>query len=429
MMELLPAQAVWVEEACLELLDGQLTILRALPSTGKSTLATAIAGQLGPSCLILNGRSLNGDSWDLLARQLKVELASLVQEHGCAQLVFDDYPHALRWGYGVHLQRTLLHVLVDGPLARDIGAILIGRWGRSMHLQVRGSPLIARATSRPLPTVSELDALASGLTSEQSLIAEAEVGGNCSLLPKVRQVGGALDFSVVRECLEQLSGPWVDDLPWEAVLALQNTPKPDISSLRDTLAWEAVQPMLCHQPDGEVMLLQGLTCGTFSQQMNERSPAWPAAANLSVERYADLLSGVNDAIWVDRYLAKDPPALLRFLTAVRGRTSTRLRLLLSSSVTSDSIRHHSDVMRDIANLHGVEMRSMSRGHFTLLHDRHLVFLGDVEGGVVLPITAVILSEASPGSAVAVYVPYMPRRLVEEAWAAALPAERWIPAAQ
>lgn len=427
MTSLLPSQSRWVESVSLELLDGQVVMLRGLPSTGKTILGEAVHASLGPSALMLHGRSLGAGSWEEVQSHIREQLIGLVEQHGCAQLIIDDYPHALRWDFGVRLQRLLLYTLVDGPHARDIGALVIGRWARAIHITARGSPLITRTSAVTLPAPDELDFASLGITDEEAAMVSREVGNNCALLTKVRRLNGALDFGVVRECLDHLSAQYVADLPWEAVIELRQSETIDNTRLRTTLSLEALLPLLQRRPDGQLALIAGLVGDPFQHHLHERSPTWPRHAESSQERFVDLLSGVEDAAWIDRYLAADPPRLLTFLQGIRSKSTTRIRLLLSSSVCSEAIRRHSDVMWQIAALDGVEVRSMSRDYFGLLHERQLVYLGDAEGGAVLPTVDVILGAVLPGSAMAVRAPFMPRNLVEEAWERALPADRWVPA--
>lgn len=424
MSTLLPAQRRWVEDVCLELLDGQIVVLRGLPGTGKSVLADAILRELGRGAMIIHGRSFNDhNQMDYISR-IRDTITSSFQSTGQAQLVFDDYPHALRWSDAARLQATLLHALVDGPIARDTGALLTGRWARSMQLRVRGSPLLARAQFRPLPEIADADLEIVGIQKNDFGKTLDEIGAMPSLLARVRIIGGRPDYSAVRQVLAELASRWIGDLPWEAITWLRSRVGEPDEDLRSSLAWEAVQPLLTNIRPRR--LLAGLRNSEFEALLEDRSPVWPSEKSRSVERFVDLINGVSSLIWVDRYLTSDPVNLYEFIQGVRSRTSTRLLLLTSSSLTSDAIRRNSDTVKDLARLDGIEIRSMGQRHYRLLHDRQLVFLGDREGGVVLPTTDVILGRNPVGSALAVQVPIVERALVEDAWAKGIPADRFLP---
>ncbi len=72
MSTLLPAQRAWAEDVGLELLDGQIIVLRGLPGTGKSILADAVHHELGQETVIVRGRSFN--------EQNQYELISMIRE-------------------------------------------------------------------------------------------------------------------------------------------------------------------------------------------------------------------------------------------------------------------------------------------------------------------------------------------------------------
>lgn len=424
MNALLPSQRAWVDNVCLDLLDGQIVVLRGLPGTGKSVLANALRREFGQSAVMVDGRSFSEQNQHDLAANFREEISTSLHTNGHAQLIFDDYPHALRWTGGARLQALLLHMLVDGPNARDTGALLTGRWARSMHLKVRGSPLMARAQFSSLPFATGVDMNALGIPSNEHAKTRDEIGGTASLLGKIRLVGGMPDYSIARQILSHLSDGWINDLPWEAIIWLRNGRREIDNDFRSSLAWEAIQPLLADPGTREV--LAGLRGQAFQRDLEQRSPAWPSTWVDSVERFADLISGISSLIWVDRYLTSDPRTLYKFVLALRALASTRLRLLISSTLTSEAIRRDVDAIRDLLSIEGVEIRSMGGRHYKLLHDRQLVFLGEHQGGVVLPTIDVILGATPVGSALAVQVPIMERALVEEAWQMGVSPDRFLP---
>lgn len=133
-------------------------------------------------------------------------------------------------------------------------------------------------------------------------------------------------------------------------------------------------------------------------EIRQQNPGWPGSARESVQRFADLLAGAEDAIWVDRYLFSDPRRVRTFIDELRHFTAARLRLLVSGD------RDRPDLARRIASsLDGagdVEVRFMDRHDRRRLHDRHLI-LPALTSGFVLPTAGVILGADDPGSAVSV----------------------------
>lgn len=414
-----------MDNACVDLLDGQVLVLRALPATGKTVLVEAVRNELSETSYVVSGRDFTEKSQRTQIDEIRDKILSLREEHGYAQLLFDDYPHGLRRSLGPQLQRMLLHLLIDGPGARDIGALLTGRWARAMHLRVRGSPVVARALHRQLPELSADDLQLSGVEDEETALVYRELGANVALLSRLRRISGELDFAATRGFLREVGFRWVQDLPWEAILWLRKTPLARGDAAKSS-TWEAVQPLLSRGEQQAPVLLPGLANSGFHEAVLDRSPSWPSARMASLSRFTELLDGVTEAMWIDRYMLADPIGLLGFLESVRERSSTRLKLLFSSSLTSDAIRRNAASVRALASIGGIELRSMAGRHYRLIHDRQLVYLGDREGGAILPTADVILSRNPPGTAVAVQVAILDRHLVEEAWASALGPSLFVP---
>lgn len=317
---------------------------------------------------------------------------------------------------------ALLHLLVDGPHAREIGALLTGRWSRSMHLRVHGSPLLARAEHLLLPTPGSADiALFADADDEQAEISKA-VGGSCTLLSRVRRVGGLLDLGVARASADQMAQSWVDDLPLDAVAWLRQVLGGTPAPLPQDEAWEAVQPLLVHGQEDGRRLAALVQDSHFRDLLVGRSPHWPGAWADSVTQFGELLGGVSDAVWVDRYLLKDPCTLHEFVKQIRSRSAARLRLLFSSSVTISELRAKLGCVQQLSEIPDCDLRAITPTFYGLLHDRQLAFLGGRSGGVVLPTCDVILGAARVGTALAVRVDLLDRQLYEDAWEAAVRLE-------
>lgn len=136
-----------------------------------------------------------------------------------------------------------------------------------------------------------------------------------------------------------------------------------------------------------------------------------------MKAFCAYLSGVPEAVWVDRYMAVKPADLLRFVQEVRGACSTRLRLLVAKNRNDMSF---TEAEAAAFARHDCTVRVMLPGDRRLLHDRQLVFLGSLEGGVVLPTARVLMGQDLPGSAVAVRARNLDRELILNVWERARP---------
>ncbi|MGA5498197.1 ATP-binding protein [Streptomyces cinereoruber] len=409
-MKLLPSQQKWVQAACEYLIDGEIVIARGVPGSGKTTLLNAVENELGDTSILARGRSYTEQDQVTRNENLQRQVDEALKRHGTAHLLFDDYPHALLRSHGLRLQRQLLHLLVDGEQAVDIGALLTGRWARSMHLISRGSPLVARARVMPLPSVTESDFEAIGCA--QSLDAVAAVGGNTALLAKVTSVLGRPALHQVREAAELRAAQWVQDVPWDAVQWIKNVVRNGPIELpSNDLASEALAPLVFTVGNGRYDVVSALRSGAALAALDGRAPTWPNRWAESVATFCGLLAGATAVVWVDRYLAVDPPKLLQFLRAVRATCGTQIRMLIARDQAKNI---DASTMAAFSEL-DCPIRMMHPGDRKQLHDRHLIFLGGRQGGVVMPTGGVVLCNDPPGTAMAVQAPLLDQNLIRDAW--------------
>ncbi|MFI8218326.1 AAA family ATPase [Streptomyces sp. NPDC085932] len=410
-MRLLPTQRRWVDQVCGYLIDGETLIVRGVPGTGKTVLLEAVAREPGETSVCARGREFTDDNQQERTTALREGVRKALDRHGAAHLLFDDYPHALRNTHGLRLQRQLLRLLVDGEGALDVGALLTGRWGRSMHLVSTGSPLVARARVVALPVAEKADFEAMDCVGSPQA-AEA-VGGNTALLAKVVQVLGRAALHQVRDSAEALAPKWVEDVPWEAATWIKRVVREGPAALPgDDSAVEALAPLLVPADERRYGVVRALHSEAARATLDGRAPTWPATWQESVKTFCGPLSGVPEAVWVDRYMAVKPEPLLRFVAAVRATCRTPLRLLVAKN-KNDTAWTAADI-RAFARQH-CEVRIMHPGDRRQLHDRQLIFLGDLEGGVILPTARVLMCQDPPGSAVAVRAPTLDRKLILDAW--------------
>ncbi|AXG79229.1 ATP-binding protein [Streptomyces paludis] len=409
-MKLLPSQRQWVQAVCEYLIDGEIVIVRGIPGSGKTTLLNAVARELGDTSVSTWGRSYTEQDQDTRGADFQKGVREALDRHGTAHLLFDDYPHALRRSHGLRLQRQLLHLLVDGEGAVDIGALLTGRWARSMHLVSSGSPLVARARVMPLPRTAETDFKAVGYT--QSVDAVVAVGGNTALLGMVTSVLGRPALHQVCEAAELRAPDWVKDVPWDAVQWIKEVVRDGPATLPpDDFAAEALAPLVFSASDGRYDVVSALRSSAALAELDGRAPTWPDRWVESVATFCGLLSGAPAVLWVDRYLAVDPPTLLRFMQDVRATCGTQIRMLIAKDKAQ---RVDASVAAALTAL-DCEIKTMHPGDRKQLHDRHLIFLGGGQGGVVMPTGGVVLCKDPPGSAMAVQARLLDQNLIRGAW--------------
>lgn len=415
-MRLLPSQRSWVNQVCEHLIDGETVIARGVPGAGKTFLLEAVARELGDTSVRTRGRTYTDANQEERATAFHVDVAEALDRHGAAQLLFDDYPHALRNTNGLRLQRQLLKLLVDGDQALDTGALLTGRWGRNMHLVSTGSPLVARARVVALPIADGEDFTAVGCPDSADVV--ASVGGNTALLSRVAPVLGRAALHQVRDAAEILAPTWVADVPWAAASWIKGVLRDGPALLPDDdLAAEALAPLVVPAAERRYGVVRALHTEAARAALDGRVPTWPADFRESVRAFCGLLSGVPEAIWVDRYMAVNPAKLLRFVQAVRSDCRTPLRLLVAEN--KNEIGFTAAGIAAFGQQH-CEVRVMHPGDRKQLHDRQLIFLGELEGGVVLPTARVLMCQDPPGSAVAVKAPTLDRKLMLDAWDRASP---------
>ncbi|MDH6579034.1 ATP-binding protein [Kitasatospora sp. MAP5-34] len=409
-MKLLPSQRQWVQAVCEHLIDGETVIVRGAPGSGKSTLLDAVARELGDTSVSTRGRQYTEQDQDARREGFQKRVYEALSRHGTAHLLFDDYPHALQRTHGVRLQRQLLHLLVDGEYAVDIGALLTGRWARSMHLVSSGSPLVARARVMPLPGTVEADFEAVGCT--RSAEAVATVGGNTALLAKVTAVLDRPALHQARMTAELQAPRWVQDVPWEAVQWIKDVVRDGPAAPpSDDLATEALAPLIFPASDGRYDVVSALRSSAALAELDGRAPTWPDRWAESVATFCGLLSGAPTVIWADRYLAVDPPTLLQFIQAVRVSCGTRILMLIAKDQAQGV---DASAVAAFAAL-DCEIRTMHPGDRKQLHDRQLIFLGGRQGGVVMPTGGVVLCKDPPGSAMAIQAPLLDQNLIRDAW--------------
>lgn len=392
-MSLLPSDEVWLERVANQLLDGEILLLRGLPRSGKSTICSWLAELLGPSSYMVKGREITEGGQLQYREQLDVNLAELIDQHGAAQLLFDDYGQAVRRSQGGALHSLLFRLLVDGENARDTGALLTCRFREDLSVTFSGSPLLSRTRSVTAPLLGEADARALDAALDEL---QQSLGCSTSLARRLGSPEHPVRTYEIVEYLANDKRAVVDDLPPQAVEVMIGARNYDQA---DAISRQALLMLGSPQKDGSFHVASTVRDAGLLNIVTVRSPGWPPSFRDSVEAFVALVAGASDAIWVDRYLLADVDRLRGFLKEVRARTQARIRLLCDGRDSRGWIPNAAS----LEDIPGVEVRFIRPADRPSLHDRHLV-LPAARRGFVLPTARVIFGQDPPGSTVAVPIP-------------------------
>jgi hypothetical protein len=408
--EWLPSEQAWLAAVADRVLNGEIVVLRSIPRWGLTMACRWLASTFSDSAVLVNGRAITEENQREKREQLDSDIRFAVEKNRCAQLIFDDYGRAIHGSQGAILHSMLYRLLVDSEAARDIGAVLVARATDVLDLDFSGSSLIGRAQTLVLPTLTEEDAAMLGVALE----ALTELVGESTWL--ARRFVGATSRQGQVDALQHLSHDRrsiVDALPPQAVEVLAG-----IRSLpnTDSIAREALLCLGRVDARGEFKPAKLVRDSKLFDEVRVTSPGWPASSGDSVQRFASLLDGARDAIWVDRYLLTDPSRAAAFMVRVRKLTSARLRLLVSDD--RERVMYTEDIVSALNGIDNIQVRFMERNDRRRLHDRHLI-LPASRTGFVLPTAGVIFGADDPGSAVSVPMPALAINY-SDCWARAIP---------
>jgi hypothetical protein len=393
--EWLPSERSWIDQLTNRVFEGEIVLVRSLPRWGLSAVCKSVADALGESAVAVEGRAITEGNQRVERQRIDEDVSAAIERTGYAQLIFDDYGRAIRRSQGGTLHSMLYRLLVDSEAARDTGALLVARSGDMLNLNFSGSPLISRARTVVLPVLGleDAEALSTDLAALKAMVGESTWLARQFLGVSTRQGQvGALEH------LNNDSRRIVAALPPPTMEVLADARAPHDC---DAVSREALLCLGSTDADGTFAPAGLVAESTLLDEVRLRNPGWPAGRGESVQRFADMLAGVEDAIWVDRYLLSEPTKVRAFLVELRRWTATRLRLLVSDD--RDRPDFAGTVSLALDGLDGVQVRFMSRHDRRLLHDRHLV-LPALGSGFVLPTAGVVLSIDAPGSAVSVPMP-------------------------
>ena len=393
--EWLPSERTWLDQVTERVLGGEVLLVRSIPRWGLSTACDSIARALGDSAVLVKGKAVTEATQKAVREKIDTDVSQAVERTGYAQLIFDDYGRAIRRSQGGILHSMLYRLLVDSEAARDTGALLVARPGDMLDTNFSGSPLISRAETVPLPALSSEDAEALGMkVSELRRMAGESTWLARRFMSTTKREGRLTTVEHLNHDRRSI----VDALPAGAVEVLAGARPPGDA---DAVSVEALLCLGFFAADTQFELATLVGESRVLDEVRLRNPGWPSSFSESVERFAELLSGAESAIWVDRYLFSDAPRVRTFIVALRQTTATRLRLLVSRD--RDRPSQVGEIAAALSGVDGVEVRFMARHDRRRLHDRHLI-LPALASGFVLPTAGVILGADEPGSAVSVPLP-------------------------
>ncbi|GAB92743.1 hypothetical protein GORHZ_191_00020 [Gordonia rhizosphera NBRC 16068] len=392
----LPSESEWIDHVASEMLDGRKYLVRGLPRWGLSTVCESLVDIFGDSAQLVRGRDFTESNQSELRERVDESVTAAVEKHGIAQLVFDDYGHALRRSQGGALHSTLYRLLVDGRSARDIGAFFVARTADPLDPHFSGSPLLSRVESKALPRLHDDDCAAVG----QSSIRLRALAGDSTWLAR-RFLGKSADEAEL-DTVERLAHDarrLVEALPPDTIEVLRNVRRASDITPAGREALRCIGSVI-----GDQFELAELVAQTpLLDEVEAVSPGWPAVLDASVGQFAKLLNGVSSAIWIDRYIFSDPSDAARFLALLANHSGSKLRILTSDDYNRPDLANEiRTALRDIDN---VQVRFMLGSDRRALHDRHLVIPAD-KTGYTLPTSGVIVGRDDPGSAVSTRMPYL-----------------------
>lgn len=401
----LPSEQSWLSSLVERVLIGDVLLVRALPRWGITAVCDSLLDELGASAVYVDGRTLNEDSQKEWREGMKGRLTAALDEHNCAQLVFDNYGHAMRRSQKNALHSMLFSTLIDNVSARDTGALLVAKPGDPLEMNLQGSPLLSRAERVPLPELTEEDAI---FLSQRLDDLRSDTGASTWL---ARRFLGASKQHAELKIVEHLNA--------DSSSIVSALPARSVEVLAGAAEYSAVDPesqaaLGCLGDDHEAA---GFKIARLVEQsrivdlVTQANHAWPEARDASVGEFLRLVADADDVIWIDRFALGELPALRAFLVSLRGLCNARIRILASQLRDRPALSN--EVPQQLGNIDRLEIRFMHRSDRLRLHDRQLVDPA-VGSGFVIPTAGVIVGKHVPGSAVAAAMPALPIDY-EECW--------------
>lgn len=391
----LPSERKWINGVTEKLLDGEVILVRSPPRWGITSLCNEITKLLEETAVPVYGKDFSEERQGALREELRKSVFDTTKKEGCSQVIFDDYGHALKRSQGSHLHSMLYGLLIDAPIARDVGCLLVAGCTDNLELNFRGSPVLSRAINQALPVVSVDDAEFLNMSKDEL----RSLAGSSTWLAR-KLIGADFHFGKLN-AVEHLNNDRRDIIrsltphATEAFLGHRTVAECDPISV------EILRTLGTIGPDQKFSPSRFVAESRIPESLQEMNPGWPPTQEESLEQFLRLWNGYDDALWVDRYLLQNISELSTFLKSARMQTAAKLQILVGPP--SDSPVVPSQIQNLLSGIDRVEIRSMKLTDRTKLHDRQLVF-PHRNIGYTLPTGGVILAAHTPGSAVSAKMP-------------------------
>ncbi len=323
---------------------------------------------LGPSCVSVDGRALRSATLDAEVARIQGAVQVAMSAHRCAQVLVDDFGHAMRQDAGYAFQAALRALVVDGADSERVGALLVTRLNDPVRVRKqRGSPLTAVARYMFPPwfplEVFEATALAMARTPTEL---EMFCGSNPAILSRLAGGGG---IASAREYCADALATWLADLTpldLKRLAQLCGGPQPNDDD-DDRLA-----PLLSRSSQTRLItaLDSDRTCALVIG-------GWPGSLVESAERLAMRIGNEERPLWVDRYFGPYPQQLCDFLSRLLVSLGPRrMRLLGTSRGIADLTPQAIQLLRGRAAALShqgflVEWRIADDDDYVALHGRQL----------------------------------------------------------
>lgn len=376
---------MWIEATSERLLQGDRLYSVFLPHFGATQLASEVAQMLGQTCIQVDGKSFTEANQEELRDRLISDVTRSVEKYGSAQLIFDNYHAALKRTKGGRLQAALVALLIDGQLARDVGALLLARLSGRIHLDTNGSPLLSRSAAWALPRIIESD-----LPPGADIDAARRQWGHISI--PMGLYSSHLDDDAYTDRMSSLRAS-ASFIAADVSFAARETILGRVDSI--------------HLSRGELDAAEAFTSHGVASHLARESgimlmidkPEIPVESALSdrVQTFSQLIGQADRVLWCDRYLFVDVPRLVDFIRKLRRLTGAELCLLAMQS-TGDGRSLATADLTALRSVPGVKYRFIQESDFRLLHDRHLVHFAS-GSGYVLSTARVMLGIDPVGSSV------------------------------
>ncbi len=324
-MTLAPLAAL-AEDIALRCLDGEVVALRGLPRSGRTTVVKLVLDHLEGTCLLVDGRNVRNVGVPGVMDTIDRHIAAAIPREGSAQIIIDDFGHAMRHDIGYQFQAGLRARIVDRSDEARVGALLVARLGDPLRFRrQRGSPLtaVARFLFPPWYAATVFESVAHEIGWEPAHV-EAFCGSNPALIDRLQREGAAGAMAFATENLES----WLSDIDDSLQVRLSDI---CVRVTSQEPGDDRLAPLLSR---AEGIRIAGAL--DHDRLCAELAGRWPADVPGSAARMALRIADDPAPLWIDRFFGPYPFAFGSLLMELGTRLGPRtLRLLGTSKGTEE----------------------------------------------------------------------------------------------